>query len=1235
MRRSLPLFLLLMLLASASFAQTSLGGKLIDIDTKEELIGANVVLYKGGNYATGTTTDFDGNYKISVDPGTYDVEFSYVGYPTSRITGVVVKAGQANKLDGELGGGVTLDEVVVKEYKVPLIEQDNTTSGGVITSEQIRNLPSRNIGAIAATTAGLSQTDEGDNVTVRGSRADGTDYYIDGIRVRGSASMIPQTEIDQLQVITGGIEAQYGDVTGGIISITTKGPSSKLSGGIELETSQFLDPYGFNLANANISGPILKKKNGESIIGYRFSGQYRSRLDDDPPATEIYRISDEKLRELEENPIITNGEGRVVAAEFVTADDVDVLDYQPNEKDERIDLTGKLDFRLTKAIDLSITGSWSDDNDRFTPSAVPLNDATGVTSRLLNSHNNPYDNNTRYRANFRFRHRLGKVTDGTEENTGEETTKSILSNIQYTLQGGYEKRLRLREDHRHGDNFFAYGHIGDLEKEWIPSFTGVFEPGIPNVSNDTTFVMHTDFTETFTGYTPGTFNPVLANYNNGLEDVSEISQFSVINGQNQGSVANAYGFHTNVGQVYNLYAKLDEDLITGLVSVSFDLNPGGSDQGSHGVKLGFVYEERVNRGFSISPRQLWVTARQLANAHITGVDTTNIVDRIAVTDPDLTPFGDSVDIYGIDFNEDILTSDNSLFFEEVRKLTDQEVNEYVNVDNLSPNDLSLDMFTFEEINSAQSLNNINFYGFDYIGNKVGTETTFNDFFTQTRTVNGREFRAFPVAPFNPIYFAGYVQDKFQFKDIIFRVGARFDRYDANTKVLRDPYSLYRIQDVNEYYSNNDNLVRPEGVEDDFKVYKKSESGSGVIGFRDGDDWYDEDGNPVNSGAQIFSSVVIPALDEDAVNNVRNPDFDPDQSFEDYEPQWNIMPRLAFSFPISDAANFFAHYDILVQRPSAVGINVDRATALNYYNFEEEQTAANPNLRPQKTIDYEVGFQQRISNSSALKIAAYYKELRDMIQRRTYAFLPPPIIEYESFGNLDFGTVKGFTFQYDLRRTGNVTLSANYTLQFADGTGSDANDRRNVSNTGILRTLYPLSFDERHRFVGTIDYRYGSGSKYNGPTVAGKDILSNFGVNLQLIAVSGRPYTAKATPIQLDAQSTIGQINGSRLPWNNTVNLRVDKTFRLSKPDAKTQLNLNVFFRVQNLLNRENIVNVYSYTGSPTDDGFLSSGNGIDVINEARARGVEEAFVDLYNFRLINPNFLSLPRRMYIGATFDF
>jgi outer membrane receptor protein involved in Fe transport len=344
-----------------------------------------------------------------------------------------------------------------------------------------------------------------------------------------------------------------------------------------------------------------------------------------------------------------------------------------------------------------------------------------------------------------------------------------------------------------------------------------------------------------------------------------------------------------------------------------------------------------------------------------------------------------------------------------------------------------------------------------------------------------------------------------------------------------------------------------------------------------------------------------------------------------------MPRLAFSFPISDEANFFAHYDVLVQRPPSNSF----VNPARYYYWNQAGLRNNSNLRPEKTIDYEIGFQQKLSNSSAIKLSAYYKELRDMIQARSY-FQIPVLGEYETFDNLDFGTVKGFSASYDLRRTGNIQLNIAYTLQFADGTGSDAESSRNNGQNRIVRILSPLSFDERHRIVVNADYRYGSGKQYNGPTIGGVDVLANTGVNLQFTAVSGRPYTREQdVTAEFTGAGTLGSVNGSRLPWTQSLNLRIDKSFTLTKPKpgAGRPLNMNVFFRVSNLLDTRNIINVYNATGSPTDDGWLISPLGQNRAATFGARA--DAYLASYQTRVLNPNFFSLPRRMFVGMSFDF
>jgi hypothetical protein len=365
-------------------------------------------------------------------------------------------------------------------------------------------------------------------------------------------------------------------------------------------------------------------------------------------------------------------------------------------------------------------------------------------------------------------------------------------------------------------------------------------------------------------------------------------------------------------------------------------------------------------------------------------------------------------------------------------------------------------------------------------------------------------------------------------------------------------------------------------------------------------------------------------------------FDPSLAFEDYEAQLNFMPRLAFSFPISEDAGFFAHYDILVQRPPSNTLT----TALDYFYFEDVSRfspAGNPNLKPEKTIDYEVGFQQRISNSSAIKVSAYYKEMRDMIQRRFYTFLPAPVNQYETYSNIDFGTVKGFSFSYDMRRTGNFQLNTTYTLQFADGSGSDANASSGINQRGNIRTLLPLTFDERHRITAVADYRYGSGKKYNGPRIGGKDILSNTGANFFITAVSGRPYSTFENVTSPRGASGRKTINGARLPWVFNADVQLDKNFQIKfSEESKRYLGINVYLRIQNVFDLNNVIGVYNVSGDADNDGFLLSEFGQDRVEQIRQDGLPvENYLATYSWYILNPGFYSAPRQIFLGAIVNF
>ena len=308
---------------------------------------------------------------------------------------------------------------------------------------------------------------------------------------------------------------------------------------------------------------------------------------------------------------------------------------------------------------------------------------------------------------------------------------------------------------------------------------------------------------------------------------------------------------------------------------------------------------------------------------------------------------------------------------------------------------------------------------------------------------------------------------------------------------------------------------------------------------------------------------------------------------------------------------------------------------NYFN--------NPDLKAEQTIDYELGFQQKLDNYSSLKISAFYREMRDQVQSVQVIGAFPG--NYYTFDNEDFGTVKGMTVTYDLRTRGNISLRASYTLQFADGTGSSATASQNlVSNgNGNLRTLIPLSRDQRHRILVSADYRYGAGKNYNGPVLFGKDILQNVGLNAVMRSGSGNPYTKRSRSngagvlgTSQGASPQEGQLNASRLPFNTTVDLKLDKTIDIKwgkgEGEDRKEASLNVYIQTLNLLNARNILSVYSATGNASDDGFLAASYQQQYITNQID---ETAFRDQYTVKAQNGFRYALPRRIRLGIQMNF
>lgn len=155
----ISLVFVIFLFGKNGFAQTGISGKVTDVNTGEDLIAANIEVYKNGNFIKGETTDIDGNYFIKLNSGEYDVEVSYTGYPTQKIIEIIAAKGETTKVDVRLGFvGFINEGCILLGYNIPLIQQDETTTGQKIDKYNIKRQVTRNINNIITITPGVSFT---------------------------------------------------------------------------------------------------------------------------------------------------------------------------------------------------------------------------------------------------------------------------------------------------------------------------------------------------------------------------------------------------------------------------------------------------------------------------------------------------------------------------------------------------------------------------------------------------------------------------------------------------------------------------------------------------------------------------------------------------------------------------------------------------------------------------------------------------------------------------------------------------------------------------------------------------------------------------------------------------------------------------------------------------------------------------------------------------------------------
>ena len=264
-------------LITSVYGQTAgkISGKIIDQKDNTPLVGANVIIMQT---QAGTSADEEGHFNlINVSPGKYSVRVMMIGYESLTIEEVVVSVNRTTSLDLELKQSVIEGQEVVIYASKFSRKKDQTSTVKNISSEEIEILPVEDLGAVINMQAGVVAGH------FRGGRRDEVSYMIDGVPVNdafGGVSAVSNLEVEavqDLEVITGTFNAEYGNAMSGIVNAVTKDGSNEFHGSFNSGFSTYitenkrngdevfigLDPFGIN-SNSDLkfslSGPVIKDR---------------------------------------------------------------------------------------------------------------------------------------------------------------------------------------------------------------------------------------------------------------------------------------------------------------------------------------------------------------------------------------------------------------------------------------------------------------------------------------------------------------------------------------------------------------------------------------------------------------------------------------------------------------------------------------------------------------------------------------------------------------------------------------------------------------------------------------------------------------------------------------------------------------------------------------------------------------------------------------------------------------
>ena len=351
------------------------------------------------------------------------------------------------------------------------------------------------------------------------------------------------------------------------------------------------------------------------------------------------------------------------------------------------------------------------------------------------------------------------------------------------------------------------------------------------------------------------------------------------------------------------------------------------------------------------------------------------------------------------------------------------------------------------------------------------------------------------------------------------------------------------------------------------------------------DYFDSNFNIPAEWRQAQADRIFDPVAQDTVSNRVKAD-----------PDMQLSPRIGIAFPISATGVMRFSAGLFFQIPQL---------SLLYTNPEYEVNPqagsvqfGNAALEPERTLAFEVGLQQGLTDNIGLELTIFSKDVRNLTGQEIDR--TPTGDQVVRWINRDFGTIRGFTFSMFDRPGGRISWTFDYTLQFAEGTSSDPGEAFGRAQSGLqeILSLVRLNWDRRHVFNSTV-------------TVEPFEGLS---VTLVNRLRSGEPYT------------TVRGFVRSTRPNNADRPMQFWTDVRAYYKPPFVEKDISLFLQVQNLWDRANQYAVYATTGS-WDESL--------ELEQFRATGAQVGGLNTLDEYFARPDWVSGPRQVSLGLQYSF